>query len=85
LRRNCFAIGQPSTIATSPEANAVTRQPWLSIAPAITGTRTPPSASPSPTADKARARWTWNQWMIATLIGKKPQRLEPSAMTTKAA
>ena len=47
---------------------------------ATTGTNIPPRARPNPTDDSARARWTWNQWMIATLTGKKPHRLEPSAM-----
>ena len=68
--RNTRASGQPTTMASRPEPIAVARQPNATIEPATSGTARPPSASPRPTVDSARARLRSNQWMIATLIGK---------------
>ena len=83
-RRMTIASGMPSTSAATPEASAVVRQPkWTSDQPTA-GTNRPPIAKPSESEDSARARQRSNQLMRATLIGKKPHMLEPSAMTMNA-
>ncbi len=51
---------------------------------ATAGTAMPPSAKPNWIEDSARARLRSNQWISATLSGKKPHRLAPSATTRKA-
>jgi len=53
----------------------VARQPKAASDQAITGTKMPPSARPSERLDSARARQRSNQWISATLTGKKPQKL----------
>ena len=60
------------------------RQPKAASDQAITGTKMPPSARPSERLESARARQRSNQWISATLTGKKPQKLEPIAITMKA-
>ena len=67
-----------------PEARAVGRQPKVVSEEATSGTVMPPKARPIDIADSARARLRSNQWISATLSGKKPHRLEPSAMTMNA-
>ncbi len=67
-----------------PEAKAVARQPQTSIDQATSGTTMPPRARPIDMEEMARARQRSNQWMIATLSGKKPQKPTPSAMTMNA-
>jgi hypothetical protein len=78
------ASGRPTTMAMMPEASAVGRQPKPVIDAATSGTMMPPKARPNDIAESARARLRSNQWMSATLSGKKPHRLEPRAMTMKA-
>ncbi len=62
-----------------PEAKAVARQPFACSDQATSGTLMPPRAMPSESEESARARQRSNQWMIATLSGKKPQQPAPSA------
>jgi hypothetical protein len=67
-----------------PEKNAVVRQPYVVIDQAITGTNTPPRARPKERLESARARQRLNQWMRATLMGKKLQNDYPIAITMNA-
>ena len=67
-----------------PEASAVARQPKLESDQATSGTEMPPSARPIDMDESARARQRSNQWISATLIGKSPQQLAPTAMTRNA-
>ena len=66
------------------EPSAVVRQPKVVSDRATSGTMMPPKARPIDIADSARARLRSNQWISATLSGKKPHRLVPSAMTMNA-
>src|SRR6185503_8470277 len=83
-RRITIASGSPTAMATTPEPKAVARQPKVTSDQPTIGTEMPPSASPSESDDNARARQRSNQLISATLIGKKPHMLEPSAMTMNA-
>ena len=68
----------------TPEPKAVARQPKVASAQATSGTHRPPAAMPSCIVDRARARFFSNQRISATLSGKKPHRLAPSAVMMKA-
>src|SRR5690348_15952455 len=76
--------GKPRPITSRQEKNAAARQAWVASDQATMGTHRPPSAMQSCIEESARARFFSNQWMSATLIGKKPYRLEPIAVTRKA-
>ena len=67
-------------MAITPEPNAVARQPKVCSDQATSGTEMPPSARPIDSDESARARQRSNQLMSATFSGKKPHRLEPSAI-----
>ncbi|MBW8906948.1 MAG: hypothetical protein JF611_15030 [Betaproteobacteria bacterium] len=84
-RRITIASGRPTTIAITPEPKAVARQPTVCSDQATSGTEMPPSARPIDIEESARARQRSNQLMSAMLTGKKPHRLEPSAITRNAA
>ena len=78
-RRMTNDSGRQMTMTSTPEAKAVARQPQVASAQAISGTNRPPAAMPTCIAASARARFFSNQWISATLSGKKPHRLAPIA------
>ena len=64
---------------STPDRNAVHRQPRRVSPRTTTGVRSPPTDMPVELIDSASALLRRNQLTMATLIGRYPPRLEPSA------
>ncbi len=70
----------PTAMISTPEPNAVQRQPHVSSASTVIGTSSPPMAKPTWEIPSAVDRLRSNQFTIETVIAIGPPSEEPTAM-----